>query len=413
MTNFKKRKTRKRYNKNNRKKRTRKLKGGNQEKKDIINNIKIIIKAQQVRHPLDFKRNHIWNHPDGQILKPKWLNILKTGSQIMPGIGGVYDNDEKFKSYREMTLTELKKTEKKIIKEISDYDEWTKKCKPFEKKYIVKGPNTNKLTCDKLAEQRKELGWDNFDCRTTNPQEDNPEPQPYQGLSTSPPHSGNQSNPQGGNNPVQIGETISPQTPRPTSRPTTPPTTPPTSGDEDDEDDEDDIPEQMRQYPERREGAIQLDGRRTKAIYDFVGEEVDDLSFTEGDEITVTEYKVGESLDWAKGYKITDPNKIGMFPRNHTTLKEEVVGQPNWYREVENGSVIFRKYNGTVLEREQKQVPQIWHSSGTRNLVNQPEVAQEQKPSQHNLLPQEGLNLKPDTSLQGGRKTKRKKRRKR
>ena len=65
------------------------------------------------------------------------------------------------------------------------------------------------------------------------------------------------------------------------------------------------------------------------------------------------------------------------------------------------------------MEREQTQVPQIWHSSGTRNLVNQPEVAQEQKTSQHNLLPQEGLNLNPDTSLQGGRKTKRKKRRKR
>ena len=127
MTNFKKRKTRKRYNKNNRKKRTRKLKGGNQEKEDIINNIKEHIKAQQVRHPIDFKRNDIWNHPDGQVLRPRWLNILTPRSQILPGIGAIYNKDETFKSYndlrRKMTLSELKKTEKKIIKEISDYDD--------------------------------------------------------------------------------------------------------------------------------------------------------------------------------------------------------------------------------------------------------------------------------------------------
>ena len=401
MTNFKKRKTRKRYNKNNRKKRTRKLKGGGGED-DIINNIKEHIKAQQVRHPIDFKRNDIWNHPDGQVLRPKWLNILTPRSQILPGIGAIYNKDKTFKSYGEMTLSELKKTEKKIIKEISDYDEWVKKCKPFDKK-------ENKLTCDQLAVQR------DFDCRhgASNPQEGNRKP-PLQGL-PSPPYQGLPPPPYQGLPPPPYQELPPPPEDGEDDKGETTYTsrTPPSSDDEDDEDGEDDIPEQMRQYPERKEGAIQLDGRRTKAIYDFVGVEVDELSFTEGDEITVTEYKVGESLDWAKGYKMTDPNKIGMFPKNHTTLKEEVVDQPNWYREVENGSVIFRKYNGTVLEREQTQVPQIWHISGTINLVNQPEVAQEQKTSQHNLLPQEGLNLNPDTSLQGGRKTKRKKRRKR
>ncbi len=92
MTNFKKRKTRKRYNKNNRKKRTRKLKGGGED--DIINNIKEHIKAQQVRHPIDFKRNDIWNHPDGQVLRPKWLNILTPRSQILPGIGAIYNKDK-------------------------------------------------------------------------------------------------------------------------------------------------------------------------------------------------------------------------------------------------------------------------------------------------------------------------------
>ena len=225
MTNFKKRKTRKRHNKNNRKKRTRKLKGGG-----VINNIKLLIKAQQVRHPLDFKRNHIWNHPDGQILKPKWLNILKTGSQILPGIGAVYDNDERFKSYGEMTLSELKKTEKKIIKEISDYDEWTKKCKPFDNK-------ENNLTCDQLAIQR------GVDCRDI--------PSNHQAGKKSYlfdiPTPGNQSNPQGGNIHHQTEETSI---------------------------------EEKFQPPEQS---------TTKATFDFVGEESDELSFNKDDDITVIE----------------------------------------------------------------------------------------------------------------------------
>ena len=353
MTNFKKRKTRKRHNKNNRKKRTRKLKGGNQSKKDIINNINIVIKAQQVRHPIDFEKNNIWNNPDGQIHEPKWLNILKTGSQILPGIGGVYDNDDRFKSYRELErvfdVKKLKKLQEKIIKDIHDYNEWTKKCKPFDKKDIVKGKN--KLTCDKLAEQRKELGWENFDCRSTNLQESNTEP-PQQGL----PPINDDTNPQDPQVPLQTEETHIPQTPI-------------------DEDYEDNIPVLLTQYPESEEGATQLDGRRAKAIFDFDGLDNElsfELSFDKGDEITVTEYNVDDSIEWAKGYKMTDPNKIGIFPKNHTTLKEEVEGHPNWYREVEDRGDIFRKYNGGKMVREQTQFPQVWHSSGTRNLVNQP-----------------------------------------
>tara|TARA_B110000858_G_scaffold100725_1_gene115713 strand:- start:731 stop:1762 length:1032 start_codon:yes stop_codon:yes gene_type:complete len=340
MTNFKKRKTSKRHNKNNRKKRTRKLKGGNQEKKDIINNINIVIKAQQLRHPIDFKKNNIWNNPDGQINEPKWLSIRKKGSLILPGIGG-QDNDGIFKSYRELErvfdVKKLKKLQEKIIKDIHDYNEWTKKCKPFDKKDIVKGKN--KLTCDKLAEQRKELGWENFDCRSTNLQESNTEP-PQQGL----PPINDDTNPQV---PLQTEETPI------------------------DEDYEDNIPVLLTQYPYSEEGATQLDGRRAKAIFDFDGLN-DELSFDKGDEITVTEYNVDDSVEWAKGYKMTDPNKIGIFPKNHTTLKEEVEGNPNWYREVEDRGDIFRKYNGRKMVREQTQFPQVWHSSGTRNLVNQP-----------------------------------------
>jgi len=347
MTNFKKRKTSKRHNKNNRKKRTRKLKGGNQEKKDIINNIKIVIKAQQVRHPIDFEKDNIWNNPDGQIHEPKWLNILKTGSQILPGIGGAYDNDGRFKPYLELErvfdVKNLRALEKKIMKDIHNYDEWTKKCKPFDKKDIVKGEN--KLTCDKLAEQRKELGWENFDCRTTNLQESNTEP-PQQGL---PP----------------INDDTNPQDPQVPQVPLQTEETPI------DEDYEDNIPVLLTQYPYSEEGATQLDGRRAKAIFDFDGLN-DELSFNEGDEITVTDYKVDDSLEWAKGYKMTDPNKIGIFPKNHTTLKEEVEGQPNWYRVVEKDGIIFRKYNGRKMVREQTQFPQVWHSSGTRNLVIQP-----------------------------------------
>ena len=440
MTNFKKRKTRKRHNKNNRKKRTRKLKGGG-----VINNIKLLIKDQQLKHPLDFENNNIWNNPDGQILKPKWLNILKTGSQILPGIGAVYDNDERFKSYGEMTLSELKKTEKKIIKEISDYDEWAKKCKPFDKK-------ENKLTCDQLAVQR------DFDCRhgASNPQEDNPQPQPYQGVSTSSTQSINQSNPQDVNAPLQTGETISPQT---TSTPTSRPTTPPTSDDEDDEDNEYEYQEQSRpmvQYPQRAEGATILNpdqttdqvSSNTKATFNFDSQNPDELSFDVGEEITVTEYKVDNSFDWAKGYKTNDPTKtVGIFPKNYTTLiasdervstkacgnlnipqgatyyideeknwfaeknddrisgnaepridgeksikyyynhvtdkvtydntdgtcdtkKVEIEGKPFWYKEIENGSVIFRKYKEGKLIREQILYPQIWDSSGKKNLVS-------------------------------------------
>ena len=215
----------------------------------------------------------------------------------------------------------------------------------------------------------------------------------------------------------------------------------------------------MIQYPGREEGATQLYGNQTtdqvstttKATFDFDGE-ADELSFNKGDEITVTEYKVGESFDWAKGHKINDPTKIGIFPKNHTTLiasderdafescgnlkipqgatyyidkekewfakkdddritgeveprvdgekainyyynhitdkttydskdgtcdtkKETVEGRPNWYKEVETGRVIFRKYKRKVLEREQKNYPEIWDNFGKSNLVNQTTAA--------------------------------------
>ena len=447
MTNFKKKKTRKRHNKNNRKKRTRKLRGGNQKIK-IINNIKEVIKKQQLRHKNDFKKGEIYNHPDGGITEPKWLNIIKDGRQILPGIGGVYDK-ERFKTYleleRNMTTKQLKKEEKKIIKEIKYYDEWTEKCKPFDKE-------ENKMTCQQLAVQR------GYDCRgdVSNPQEGNQQPSSYGVELHIQPSTKEDEFPEWtpterkfipSDQATIVQQKTKPTTSTPTSIPTSTPTSIPTTDDEEGR--------ATIQYMQREEGATVLHpgqttdqvSSNTKATFDFVGVNRDELSFDAGDEITVTEYKVDNSFDWAKGYKTNDTTKtVGIFPKNYTTLiatdkrvstkacgnlnipqgatyyideeknwfaeknddrisgdvvprldreksinyyynhvtdkvtydntdgtcdteKVEIEGQPFWYKETEKGKIIYRKYKGGKLIREQTLFPQVWHSSGTKNLV--------------------------------------------
>ena len=102
MTNFTKRKTRKRHNKNNRKKRTRKLSGGTPptseeiekvkiQKQKVVDDIKKIIAGQKERHPQLWANKPELQEYEGE--RPAWLNILYEGNQILPGINGIAPSD--------------------------------------------------------------------------------------------------------------------------------------------------------------------------------------------------------------------------------------------------------------------------------------------------------------------------------
>ena len=91
MTNFTKRKTRKRHNKNNRKKRTRKLSGGTPptseeiekvkiQKQKVVDDIKKMIVGQKERHPQLWANKPELQEYEGE--RPAWLNILYEGNQI-------------------------------------------------------------------------------------------------------------------------------------------------------------------------------------------------------------------------------------------------------------------------------------------------------------------------------------------
>lgn len=53
-----------------------------------------------------------------------------------------------------------------------------------------------------------------------------------------------------------------------------------------------------------------------KAIYDYSAQEADDLSFSKNDKLAVVEHL---SSDWWKGYKKSDPSRIGVFPSNYVS----------------------------------------------------------------------------------------------
>ena len=166
MTNFTKRKTKKKHNKNNRKKRTRKLSGGTPptskeiqkvkiQKQKLVSDIKKMIVGQKKRHPQLWDKERYLQMYEG--VRPAWLNILYEGNHILPGINGIaprggtiYDyityrdlfvsgtktnvrqknarimiRDDK-KKYRldESIIKELTRLKEKIEKQLKVYDEW-------------------------------------------------------------------------------------------------------------------------------------------------------------------------------------------------------------------------------------------------------------------------------------------------